>query len=286
MLPVPNVQESRLGGKRRCHEIPQARFTKNPFSLHAKIDELKKIKVGAVSYLNTKPLLYGIRHSAELMEQIQLEEDYPSKIADLLIKGTIDAGLVPVAIIPKLNEFYIITDYCIGADGNVASVCLFSEVAIENVDTVLLDYQSNTSVALAKILLKKYWKIEPLLVDGGEDFIAFIKGKTAGVVIGDRALKQRRLSSYVYDLAGAWKAMTGLPFVFAAWIANKELPAEFVSLFNEANAFGLKNIDAVVNESPFQEYDIRKYYTDNISYALSEDKLKGLNLFLEMMKEL
>ncbi len=276
----------RVRRKRRCHEIPKSPVQKNAFSLHAKIDELKKIKVGAVSYLNTKPLLYGIRHSAKLMEQIEIAEDYPSKIADLLIEGAIDIGLVPVAIIPQLNEFHIITDYCIGSNGNVASVCLFSEVPIENVETVVLDYQSNTSVLLAKILLKKYWKIDPVLVNGGENYIDAIKGTTAGVVIGDRALIQRNLSPYVYDLASAWKAMTGLPFIFAAWIANKELPTEFIALFNEANAFGLKNIDAVVNENPFDKYDIKTYYTDNISYLLSEDTLKGLNLFLEMLKEL
>ncbi|HRI21840.1 MAG TPA: menaquinone biosynthesis protein [Panacibacter sp.] len=244
---------------------------------------MKKIKVGAVSYLNTKPLLYGIKRSPELLEKIELVEDYPSNIAAMLVNGTIDAGLVPVAIIPRLKEWHIITDYCIGTIGNVASVCLFSELPIEKIDTVLLDYQSNTSVALAKILLKKYWKIEPKLINGGKDFIEHIKGRTAGVVIGDRALAQRKVSPYIYDLAGAWKAMTGLPFVFAAWITNKVLPGEFVKLFNEGNAFGLKNMEAVVSENPFPEFDIRYYYANNISYNLTDDKMQGMNLFLEML---
>ncbi|MEP7319377.1 MAG: MqnA/MqnD/SBP family protein, partial [Panacibacter sp.] len=121
---------------------------------------MKKIKVGAVSYLNTKPLLYGIKRWPELMEQIELVEDYPSNIAAMLVEGTIDMGLVPVAVIPRLKEWHIITDYCIGADGDVASVCLFSEVPMEKIEKVLLDYQSKTSVNLAKILLKAYWKIE------------------------------------------------------------------------------------------------------------------------------
>jgi chorismate dehydratase len=104
---------------------------------------LKKIKVGAVSYLNTKPLLYGVKRSG-LMDKIELIEEYPAKIAQMLLDNQIDVGLVPVAIIPKLKEAYIITDFCIGAEGEVASVCLFSEVPVEEIETVILDYQSRT----------------------------------------------------------------------------------------------------------------------------------------------
>ena len=253
--------------------------------MQANLDELEKIKVGAVSYLNTKPLLYGIKRSGILMQQLELIEEYPSKIADMLIKGAIDVGLVPVAIIPKLKEWHILTDYCIGADGDVASVCLFSEVPIEKIDRILLDYQSRTSVNLCKILLKHYWKKEVILEDTNEDFRSRITGTTAGVIIGDRALEQRTISPYVYDLAGAWKAMTGLPFVFAAWIANKKLPAGFINRFNEANATGLKSIEAVIAENDFKKYNLNTYYTRNISYLLTDDKRKGLEKFLELLAE-
>ncbi|HRH49277.1 MAG TPA: menaquinone biosynthesis protein [Panacibacter sp.] len=242
---------------------------------------MKKIKVGAVSYLNTKPLLYGIKQSAELMEQIELVEDYPSKIAAMLVEGTIDVGLVPVAIIPRLKEWHIVTDYCIGADGDVASVCLFSDVPIEKIEKVLLDYQSKTSVNLVKILLRDYWKINPVPEDAKEDYITDIKGTIAGVVIGDRALVQRKISPYIYDLAGAWKAMTGLPFVFAAWIANKRLPEQFISLFNEANGEGLNNIDKVIAANESAAYDLDIYYRNNISYSLDGDKKKGMEKFLD-----
>ena len=251
--------------------------------MHAKIDELKKIKVGAVSYLNTKPLLFGIKRSPQLMQQVELVEDYPSKIAAMLVEGTIDVGLVPVAIIPRLQQWNIVTDYCIGADGDVASVCLFSQVPVEKIEKVLLDYQSRTSVNLAKILLRDYWKINPVLEDASEHYISNIKGTTAGVVIGDRALAQRKVSPYIYDLAGAWKAMTGLPFVFAAWIANKKLPDEFTSLFNKANAEGLQNIDAVIAENPGTVYDLNIYYRNNINYFLDDSKKEGMKLFLELL---
>src|SRR5580692_5951925 len=118
----------------------------------------RKIRVGAVSYLNTKPLLYGIER-ASLISDIELVIDYPSRIAAMLLKGEIDIGLVPVAVIPEMAAFYINGDYCIGSDGPVASVCLFSEVPVERIETVLLDYQSKTSVQLAKVLLKNHWKV-------------------------------------------------------------------------------------------------------------------------------
>jgi chorismate dehydratase len=127
--------------------------------LRPKIKELTKIKVGAVSYLNTKPLLYGIKRHA-VMHQIDLMESYPAEIARALIDGKLDLGLVPVAVIPKLKEHHIITDYCIGANGEVASVCIFSKVPLDEVKKVYLDYQSRTSVRLAQILLKEYWKVE------------------------------------------------------------------------------------------------------------------------------
>jgi chorismate dehydratase len=247
---------------------------------------LKKIKVGAVSYLNTKPLLYGIERSAALMQQIELVTDYPSKIAKRLLNDEIDVGLVPVAVIPQMKEHYIVSDYCIGADGNVASVCLFSEVEINKVEKVLLDYQSKTSVALCKVLMKNHWKKEVLFEDAKGNFAKDIKENTAAVLIGDRALQQRKTSKYIYDLGGEWKTMTGLPFVFAAWISNKKLPDSFIKLFNEKNAEGINNIVAVINENKCDVYDLHTYYTQNISYTLNSEKLKGMYLFLELIQQL
>jgi len=247
---------------------------------------LKKIKVGAVSYLNTKPLLYGIERSEKLKIAIELIKDYPSRIATQLLDGSIDVGLVPVAVIPKMKEYHIISDYCIGTEGNVASVCLFSDVELDQVEKILLDYQSRTSVTLCKVLLKHYWKKQIVLEDVQQDFSEKIKGATAGVLIGDRALKQRKRSKYIYDLGGEWKNFTGLPFVFAAWISNKQLPEDFIHLFNEKNSEGLKAIDAVIKENEFAEYDLHTYYTQNISYTLTAEKLKGMHLFLELMQQL
>jgi chorismate dehydratase len=215
------------------------------------------------------------------MEEIDLIIDFPSRIADMLLKDEIDMGLVPVAVIPQLKEYYINGGYCIGSDGPVASVCLFSELPLEKLDRVLLDYQSRTSVRLARILLEKYWHVSPELEDGGNDFREQIKGTTGGVVIGDRALEQRTISPYIYDLGEAWKAMTGLPFVFAAWISNKPLDPGFVSRFDQANLEGLLHFAEVVAQNPYDNYPLREYFTRNLDYHLDSRKQAGLEKFLQ-----
>jgi chorismate dehydratase len=249
----------------------------------SKIDELDKtIRVGAVSYLNTKPLMYAFKHGLTL-EEVEIVEDYPANVAAMLLNDEVDVGLVPVAIIPKLKEHFIITDFCIGAESPVASVCLFSEVPLEKIEKVILDYQSKTSVALAKVLIENFWKLPVVFEEATENFRDEIKGTTAAVVIGDRAFEQRKISAFIYDLAESWIEFTGLPFVFAAWVANKELPEEFIKAFNDANSQGLQNIDAVVAENVSPHYDLKKYYEENISYNLTEEKRKGLSKFLKML---
>ena len=243
----------------------------------------QKIKVGAVSYLNTKPLIYGFEQGM-MSETTELIFDFPSNIAQKLLKDEIDVGLVPVAVLPLMNEYHIIADYCIGCDGTVASVCLFSDVPLQEIKTVLLDYQSRTSVALLKILLKEYWKITPELIAAEKGFEQDIKGTTAGLVIGDRAFKQIPVSKYHNDLGLAWKNMTGLPFVFAAWVSNKKLPEAFMESFNKATATGMKNIETIVAQNKFDGYNLHQYYTENISYLLDETKRNGLNLFLEKIR--
>jgi chorismate dehydratase len=253
--------------------------------LLANLAELKKIKVGAVNYLNTKPLLYGITKDAALLKTMDLMVDYPARIGAMLLNNEIDVGLVPVAVIPKLKEHHIITDYCIGTNGAVASVAIFSEVPMEAIETVLLDYQSRTSVNLAKVLLENHWHKTVVFEDAQADFTDKIKGTTAGVVIGDRALEQRHKNKFIYDLGTAWKAFTGLPFMFAAWVANKALPISFIDKFNTANGIGMQHIDEIVAANSFIAYDLKKYYTENISYDLTEEKRNALQKFLGFLNK-
>lgn len=244
----------------------------------------KKIKVGIVSYLNTRPLIYGLK-LPPIADEIELIEDTPSRLAELLVNDEIDLGLVPVAVIPQLEEYFISSDYCIGTETEVASVCLFSEVPLNEITKVYLDYQSLSSVALLKWLMKEYWNIAPEIIQtADDDYRRKISGTTAGLVIGDRAFEQRKISTFIYDLASEWRSITGLPFVFAAWISNKPLPESFIRKFNEANAIGLTHIDEIVSAQNFDLFDLKKYYTLHLSYKLDERKIQGMDLFLQYIK--
>ncbi len=245
----------------------------------------KRWRIGAVSYLNTRPLLLGMEQQP-FKNRIDLIKSYPAQIAQDLLEDTIDIGLVPVAIMPLLTNPQIVSKYVIGSEGEVASVALFSQVPMEQIERVYLDYQSRTSVALAKVLLTQYWKKEVEFIAATEGYMDQISGTTAGVIIGDRALASLSRFNHIYDLGLAWKQHTGLPFVFAAWVANKPIPSEFIEAFDAANGYGLDHLEDVIALIPASEqvYDLHKYYTQNISYVLTPEKRAGLERFLEALK--
>ena len=244
---------------------------------------MDKIRVGIVNYLNTKPLIYGLQKEP-INEMIELIGAYPAKLAQMLADDKIDIGLIPVAVIPQLPSYYINGNYCIGTEGEVASVCLFSEVPMYEIKKVYLDYQSRSSVALLKWLMKESWGINPEIIQAeDETYRQQIKGTTAGLVIGDRALEQRKISTFIYDLGSEWRSITGLPFVFAAWVSIKPLPDHFIKIFDEANGMGLAHIEEIIQETPFDLYDLKKYYMIHLSYQLDERKKQGMNKFLELI---
>jgi chorismate dehydratase len=244
----------------------------------------KKIKVGIVSYLNTRPLLYGLK-LPPIANEIQLVEENPARLAELLIDDEIDVGLIPIAIIPQLEKYFICGDYCIATETEVASVCLFSEVPVNQIERVYLDYQSRSSVALLKWLMKEFWNIHPEMVQATDDsYRKKIQGTVAGLVIGDRAFEQRKISTFIYDLASEWRSITGMPFVFAAWISKEPLPTSFIQKFDEANAIGLSHIDEIVTSLQFELYDLKKYYSLHLSYKFDDRKRKGMELFLQYIR--
>ena len=242
---------------------------------------MDKIRVGIVNYLNTKPLIYGLQKEP-VNKMIELIGAYPAKLAQMLIDDEIDIGLIPVAAIPQLPSYYIVGNYCIGAEGEIASVCLFSEVPMHEIKKVYLDYQSRSSVALLKWLMKESWGIDPEIIESeNESYRQEIKGTTAGLVIGDRALEQRKISTFIYDLGSEWRSITGLPFVFAAWVSTRPLPDGFIKIFDEANELGLNHIEEIIDNTPFELYDLRKYFTIHLSYRLDARKREGMQRFLK-----
>ena len=240
------------------------------------------IKISAVSYLNTIPFIYGITQS-KLINNIDLQLDYPAICAEKFINEEVDLALVPVIIMPYLQQANIISDYCIGSNGTVETVCLYSDVPIEDVKSIVLDYQSKTSVQLLKILLKEYWNLSPKFIKGEIGFENSIKNSNAALVIGDRAFNLNKKHPYIYDLSAIWKDMTGLPFVFAVWVANKKLSDDFIKEFNKSLKTGLKNIDKALNQKHCNYLhckNAKDYLNNKISYYLDDKKLEAMDFFL------
>jgi chorismate dehydratase len=251
---------------------------------------MDKIRISAVKYANTYPFIYGLTESG-FDKKVILETDHPADCASKLINGKVDIGLIPVAVLPLLKEYYIISDYCIGANGNVRTVMLLSNCPFEEIETIYLDYRSRSSVNLSKVLAKNFWKKEFEWINTSKSFdFVNIGLNEAVVLIGDQCFEYENRFRYKIDLALEWKKFSGLPFVFACWTANRILDNEFIKEFNKALRSGVKNINAVVekfgNTGTITGKVLKKYLTENIDYDLNEEKKKGLKLFLDLMGKL
>ena len=240
-----------------------------------------------MNYLNTRPLLLGLE-KPPFKDEIELTGNYPALVAKKLREGEIEVGLIPVAALKTLAQYFIVGSHCISTEKESASVALFSQVPLEKIERVYLDYQSRTSAALVQVLFKKYWKKDVIFeLATSESYIDSIGGTTAGLIIGDRALRSRAKFEFIYDLGEAWIHLTGKPFVFAVWASTQKLNDQFVKKFDQANGLGLVHLDEVLSTVPYQVgYDLRHYYTSNMNYQLTEEKRESINLFLTELSQL
>ena len=237
---------------------------------------VNKIRVSAVSYTNTKPFVFGLTHS-KIIHQIDLSLDVPSECARKLIENEVDIGLVPVAALLDIPNHQIISDYCIGANGAVNSVFIFSDKPVYEIKSIRLDTQSRTSNNLALVLLKNYWKI---------NFKVVLEDEDAFVLIGDRTFNKKSKFKYAYDLAEEWKHFTGLPFAFAVWASNKQVDKTFIEEFNLALKFGLENRMEAIGKLSSGGFDFKDYLENKLDFNLNKEKLKAIDLFLKYTKAL
>lgn len=251
---------------------------------------MDKIRISAVKYANTYPFIYGLIESG-FDKRVILETDHPSGCAEKLISGKADIGLIPVAILPQMNEYHFISEYCIGANGNVRTVMLLSNCPFHKISTIYLDYRSLSSVNLTRVLAKFSWKKEFIWINTSVGFdFTNISENEAVVLIGDQCFEYENCFGYKIDLANEWQEFSGLPFVFACWISNKQLDTKFVNDFNDALKSGIMNIDAVVekfgNSGIISGKALKIYLTKNIDYDFNDEKKKGLKLFLDLMQKI
>jgi len=250
---------------------------------------VEKIKISIVNYTNTLPFKWALKKSS-LLQKIDLQEDIPSICEQKLKFKQVDLALIPVAALIELDAYYIETDYCIGARGKVDSVKLYSQVPLNEVKTVTLDYQSRSSITLTRVLFKFFWKLPVGYLDAKPGFEGAIEGTNAAVVIGDRTFVLNGKYKYEYDLAQEWQNFTGLPFVFAAWVSTEKLPAGFIQEFNAILEQGVEQISEALeadyaNKALTKEQTL-EYLTQRIDYRLDADKRKALELFLNYMRQL
>jgi chorismate dehydratase len=251
---------------------------------------MDKIRISAVKYANTYPFIYGLTECG-FDKRAVLETDHPADCAAKLISGKVDIGLIPVAILPQLKEYHIISEYCIGANGNVRTVLLLSNCQFDEIETIFLDYRSRSSVSLSKVLAKNFWNREFRWMNTSKGFdFRNIGLKEAVVLIGDQCFEYEKSFRYKIDLAAEWKSFSGFPFVFACWTANRMIENDFIVEFNQALKLGVSNIGKVVKkfgrEGTITGDILQEYLTENIDYIFNDQKKKGLELFLQLLKEL
>ncbi|HPT11427.1 MAG TPA: menaquinone biosynthesis protein [Bacteroidales bacterium] len=248
------------------------------------------VRVSAVRYINSYPFILGLKDS-EVLSLMELEVCHPSECASRLISGRTDVGLVPVAALSLMDDFHVISNYCLGTNGEVKTVLVVSNTPIEECGKIYLDFRSKSSNTAVRIIARKFWNREYEWIQGTEDFDALaVKKNEAAVIIGDQCFRKADKFKYRKDVGVEWKNYTGLPFVFACWASSHKLDSKFTTLFNKALENGVKKKNEAVslltpelNVSPEEVID---YYNHNIDFVLNEPKRKAMSLFLSYIKEL
>jgi chorismate dehydratase len=249
----------------------------------------KKVRVGAVSYLNTKPLVFGLDQCAP---QCNLVFDLPSRLADGLASGWLDVALIPSIEYFQDPTYAIVSDACIACLGPVYSVKLFSRVPMQQIRTLALDEGSRTSAALARIMLHQRFQLEPALESLP---IGATLGDTqtdAVLLIGDRAIQSPTgRFAEVWDLGDEWYRWSGLPFVFAMWTARQGADLQGIDAALEAaRDRGVANLPqiAAAEAAPLGMTvpQCLTYLRDHLHFYLGPAERQGLARFRELATDL
>lgn len=245
-----------------------------------------RTRVSIINYSNTIPFTYGLLNSKDLQPLAEFSYGYPAQVAEMLCHNQVDVSIISVGAIPSIPNAHIISNYCISATNQVDSVLLCSNRPIDQIETIVLDYQSRTTNILVQILARYAWNVTPKFIMGTAGYETEAND-FAKVIIGDRALNNASQFSYVYDLANEWNKTFHLPFVFAAWVANKRLSKDFLTEFENACQFGIEHIeDAISFVGKEFSFDIRNYLYHSVEYELSDEKRSSMELYFEKAKGL
>ncbi|GIV27200.1 MAG: chorismate dehydratase [Bacteroidia bacterium] len=253
-----------------------------------------KIKITAVNYLNTFPFKYALEKFANQVDWAEINYAAPAECAQMLINNETNLALAPIAVLAKQPNLNIVTNFCLSTFNEVKSVKLYSKKSIEDIQTIVLDYQSLSSVSLIKVLMKYYWKKSVRYLQGYKGFENKLSAD-AMVVIGDRTFELNGKFPYEYDLATEWYRYYGKPFVFAGWISNVILKDSYLQQLNTIFDYGLQHLDEVIDYA-MQNHSlsgkrlnkeiIADYLTNKMHYRLTNDRKESIEHFLHLLKKL
>lgn len=244
-------------------------------------------RLGVVSFLNSRPLIEGL----DLSDGVSLTYDVPAHLAGLLDAGEVDAALVPVIdIVRPHRRWQIISDACIGCDGETLTVRIFSRVPPDEIRRLHVDGDSHTSVALATVIWQEMFGrrliITPLSATGGD-----LSEVEAVLLIGDKVVNHRLTEFDIEtDLGGAWKSLTGLPFVFAAWVCDRGYDAGGLpALLSRARDAGVaRAAEIAANAGPGLGWPVElatRYLTHRLKFTITERHRQAMDLFLDMVQQ-
>ena len=247
--------------------------------------------MAASSYLNTAPLIWSFQRGTRRNDVRLVTDAAPARCADLLVRGQVEAALVPIIEYQRIPEVRVVSDVCVGSHSAVRSVVLVSRYDdLKNVRRVALDASSRTSQALVKIIFREFLEREPEWESCSPDLQTMMESNDAALLIGDPAMKIPAEDLHVFDLASLWRRFTDTGFVFAMWMARAGAVEALGEVdFAGARDEGLEQIETIVShyESniPFPREEIRKYLTDNITFHVDESLEKGMRLYFELARK-
>lgn len=255
------------------------------------------MRISAISYLNTAPLMWDFEHG-EGGREFDIHYTLPASCARELSAGTADIGIIPAAAYTQISDLLVVPDVAIASRQKVRSILLVSKVPVEQIRTVALDTSSMTSVALTKVLFEKWLGGGRTFISMAPDIDTMLAQQDAGLLIGDPALQIDRSRYITLDLAEEWNRRTGKPFVFAFWAVRRDALSrlhsspDLAEIFQRSRDHGLeaRNLESVVREwAPrlgLDEQIVQTYLTQNIHYYLDPASIEGLQFFYRYAAEI
>ena len=246
------------------------------------------IRISNVNYINTLPYSQTFEESDFIQNNALVKGQNPSGCVVELMNNDADIGLVPVGALGMLPDFKIIEGYGICAHKQVDSVLILSDVPLNELSKVYLDYQSKSSNGFVKILEKNYWKHGIEFLESESGYEKNISGTTGGLVIGDRALKLKHDFKYRTDVAYEWYRFASLPAVFAVWVANSIVDDTFLSKFRDVLESTVINKRAIAEKfaSEYLHFDLPDYIGNKIAYRIGKAELESMKLYQKLLEEI